>query len=136
FAAEVREWEEGSAELLVKESTRSSIIIEEEEETGETAEAQTGQADAQTGKLLEVRAAKQTGRRTGLFVLAAVLALAALGVASYRWRRGEAGRAGAESAIRSIAVLPFKSLGADEGDAYMGVGMADTLITKLSAAGR
>ena len=33
-------------------------------------------------------------------------------------------------------MLPFKSLGADEGDAYTGVGMADTLITKLSAAGR
>src|SRR5205814_2345631 len=104
FAAEIREWEEGPAELLVKESTRSSIIIEEEEEAGEQTLVE---APPETGKLLQVGSAKQAGRRTGLAVLAAALTLAAaLGVASYSWKRGEAGRAGAESAVRSIAVLP------------------------------
>jgi serine/threonine-protein kinase len=34
--------------------------------------------------------------------------------------------------VKSIAVLPFKPLSADESDEYLGLGMADTLITKLS----
>lgn len=34
--------------------------------------------------------------------------------------------------VKSIAVLPFKSLSADGNDEYLGLGMADTLITKLS----
>ncbi len=38
----------------------------------------------------------------------------------------------AGSGVRSIAVLPFKSLGADEADEYLGLGMADALITRLT----
>ncbi|MBI4470465.1 MAG: tetratricopeptide repeat protein [Acidobacteria bacterium] len=34
--------------------------------------------------------------------------------------------------IRSLAVLPFKPLSIDDRDEYLGLGMADTLITKLS----
>jgi len=35
-------------------------------------------------------------------------------------------------AMSSIAVLPFKPLGAEGGDEYLGLGMADALITRLS----
>ncbi|HEV8486878.1 MAG TPA: winged helix-turn-helix domain-containing protein [Blastocatellia bacterium] len=34
--------------------------------------------------------------------------------------------------LRSIAVLPFKSLSADEADEYLGLGIADALITRLT----
>ena len=37
---------------------------------------------------------------------------------------------------RSIAVLPFTSLSSDSSDEYLGLGMADTLITKLSSVGQ
>jgi TolB-like protein/tetratricopeptide (TPR) repeat protein len=36
------------------------------------------------------------------------------------------------SRVKAIAVLPFKSLSPDENDDYLGLGVADTLITKLS----
>src|SRR5262249_37008985 len=36
----------------------------------------------------------------------------------------------------SIAVLPFKSLSPDGNDEYLGLGMADTLITKLGSIGQ
>jgi len=36
------------------------------------------------------------------------------------------------SAVRSVAVLPFKLLSPDRSDEYLGAGMADTLITRLS----
>jgi TolB-like protein/cytochrome c-type biogenesis protein CcmH/NrfG len=36
------------------------------------------------------------------------------------------------AAMRTIAVLPFKSIGAEEDNAYLELGMADALITRLS----
>lgn len=35
--------------------------------------------------------------------------------------------------VHSLAVLPFTSLSAEDSDAYLGLGMAETVITKLSA---
>ena len=39
-------------------------------------------------------------------------------------------------AIKSVAVLPFKSLSAEIGDEYQGMAMADALITRLSNTGQ
>ena len=36
-------------------------------------------------------------------------------------------------AVRSLAVLPFTALSPEGNDAYLGLGMAETVITKLSA---
>lgn len=47
------------------------------------------------------------------------------------WEEGSS-----DSTVRSMAVLPFKSLGSDELGEYIGQGMADALITKLSAMRR
>jgi DNA-binding winged helix-turn-helix (wHTH) protein/TolB-like protein/Flp pilus assembly protein TadD len=74
--------------------------------------------------------------RRGRLALAAAVIVVALAAGVYyllarRARRTEAVAAGAQ--VRSIAVLPFKSLGADEPDQYLGLGMADALITKLSS---
>jgi DNA-binding winged helix-turn-helix (wHTH) protein/TolB-like protein len=38
--------------------------------------------------------------------------------------------------IRSLAVLPFQTLGAKRGDEYLGLGMADALITRLGNTGK
>jgi len=38
--------------------------------------------------------------------------------------------------IRSLAVLPFEISGAQNGDEYLGLGMADALITKLGSTGK
>jgi DNA-binding winged helix-turn-helix (wHTH) protein/Flp pilus assembly protein TadD len=45
-------------------------------------------------------------------------------------------RAQARAAPRSLAVLPFRSLGRDEAEDALGLGMADALITRLAATGR
>jgi DNA-binding winged helix-turn-helix (wHTH) protein/Tfp pilus assembly protein PilF len=44
----------------------------------------------------------------------------------------KAGR-GADSSIRSIAVLPFRLLVVDEGDEYLSIGISETLTTRLSS---
>ncbi|HEU0048518.1 MAG TPA: winged helix-turn-helix domain-containing protein [Nitrososphaera sp.] len=38
----------------------------------------------------------------------------------------------ADAGVRSLAVLPFKYIGAEAGDEYLGLGLADALITKLT----
>jgi len=52
-------------------------------------------------------------------------------------RRGSAANpVQGEAAIRSLAVLPFQTLGAKGGDEYLGLGMADALITRLGNRGK
>lgn len=73
---------------------------------------------------------------TGAFVVAALL-VCGLVVGAIYWKLGSmAGRTTAGPSVRSIAVLPFKPLGAEAEEAYLGPGMADALITKLSGNGR
>ena len=52
------------------------------------------------------------------------------------WSVGSTQRAEAAAAVKSIAVLPLRRLGSDESDDYLGVGMADALITRLSSTRR
>lgn len=64
---------------------------------------------------------------------AAALALVAAAVAALLWRNAQVA---APSAIRSVAVLPFKPLapgGVD--DEYIGVALADALLTELGSIG-
>ncbi|HJQ22818.1 MAG TPA: FlgO family outer membrane protein [Blastocatellia bacterium] len=130
FSAEVREWEEGVPDLIVKERMRSSIVIEEEEEIKADAEL----IDA-VAPLVSLAAQPQTRRQTAPLIWAAVFLLAVLGVAVYLWTQSKARKVSA-GAAPSIAVLPFKSLNADGTEDYLGLGMADTLITRLSRVGR
>ena len=85
------------------------------------------------GSNADVAARARRRRRVVVVCALAVLVSAAGGYYLFarRARRAEAVAAGTQ--VRSIAVLPFKSLGAGEPDQYLGLGMADALITKLSS---
>jgi DNA-binding winged helix-turn-helix (wHTH) protein/TolB-like protein len=74
-------------------------------------------------------------RRTGAFVVAALL-LCGLIVGAVYWKLGSLAGRKAGASVRSIAVLPFKPLGAEAEEAYLGPGMADALITRLGGNGR
>ena len=71
------------------------------------------------------------GRRASLKVLTAgaMLMIGAVSL-SYLWVRRA--QKSAKLTDRSIAVLPFKNLGAATGEEYLGLGLTDALITKLS----
>jgi DNA-binding winged helix-turn-helix (wHTH) protein/TolB-like protein/Flp pilus assembly protein TadD len=73
-------------------------------------------------------------RRRALLYLALAVVIVGLGtyLLVHRLRRNVAAAA-PNAAIRSIAVLPFKPLENGDGDEYVGLGMADALITKLSS---
>ena len=133
FAAEVREVEEEGADVLLAERERGRLVIE-----GEDGDARPG--ETQAAREVETRPAAPAlpTRRGKVWPKAAALgaACAVLAAAAYYFAlRPGAGRAavGAQQ-FRSLAVLPLKPLGgAPAGDdAYLGPGLADALITKLS----
>jgi DNA-binding winged helix-turn-helix (wHTH) protein/TolB-like protein/thioredoxin-like negative regulator of GroEL len=68
--------------------------------------------------------------RWRMFVLAAGVGLAAI-VAIFLWRRDR--EPVAAPRVRSIAVLPFDPLDADAVNGHLGVGIADSLISRLTS---
>jgi DNA-binding winged helix-turn-helix (wHTH) protein/TolB-like protein/Tfp pilus assembly protein PilF len=65
-------------------------------------------------------------------LICAVLLFGLMALISYYLLSARKKPTPANSAIKSLAVLPFKSLSAEAADEFMGQGMADALITKLS----
>jgi len=61
-----------------------------------------------------------------------VLIMLVVGLAVYTWTKTRPVLTPRNVQIKSIAVLPFKTLGSDNSDQTLGFGMADTLITRLS----
>ena len=122
FIAGVREIdEEGGPELVLAERTRASLVVEEEA--------------GGTLPRVDAPALATAGRRPSAAALAAcVVALLALSGAAYLYfTRGGANGGAAGQEFRSLAVLPLRQLGAaGDGDEYLGQGLADALITRLS----
>lgn len=63
--------------------------------------------------------------------LAGLLVITVFGGAAYYYSSIEP-RASGTSHVKSLAVLPFKSLGVESSDSYLRMGIADTLIARLS----
>jgi TolB-like protein len=85
-----------------------------------------------------VEAVKSTGpgatyatRRVLIFSALAALAVAAL---IYAWL-ARAKPATPQPDVKTLAVLPFKSLNAEASDHYLGLGIADAIITRTSSMG-
>lgn len=153
FVADVRRVEEQSAPLIVEKHTLSQTIIEEEIiSESDTASASTAPANIEPvevevrnvlpeSKALVVNKAKALvtpattdvfrSSRSQLLALVSLLAVGLLGLLIY-WRAVSRPKLPATSAqVKSMAVLPFKSLGANPEDEYLGLGLADALITQI-----
>lgn len=159
FVANVREVVDEGSELIAEEHSRPRVVIEEKEETGGQDHAerafeenagidtsgfrvlnagatsraehsasldQSASVTANAGPLLGI-----TRRRAVVLVGTAVLVIAVLGYA-FLFRNTTPTR---EPEIKSLAVLPLKSLSKDANDDYLGLGIADTIIMKVSQNG-
>jgi DNA-binding winged helix-turn-helix (wHTH) protein/TolB-like protein/Tfp pilus assembly protein PilF len=123
FVANVREVQVDGAELVAQESYSSSATVERE----------AGAGDQRGGEIASSEAKRKISKTLGLRVLAAWGVLFGLVIAAvYLWTWNKSKHSEANDAIRIIAVLPFKPLSADGSDEYLGLGMADDLITRLS----
>jgi len=133
FIANVRAVQE-DAEIIAREHSTASIAGEGEQEPGiSESYVELGQAGAE--KALEPgrhanRILRQNRKRVVLIVSLALVVVVAAFFISRVLNKPEQG---AGQTIKSIAVLPFKSFGADDADEYLGVGIAETLTTRLSS---
>ena len=130
FAAEVREVRDEAVELIIRNQATVSLKISEE--TDEIEQEPAAQAPEAAGSFFR----RRNLRRTILVVTTLALALA--GVIFWVVANTKPADTGAgQTPFRgSIAVLPFKALDASDREEYLGLGMADTLITKLSNIGQ
>jgi DNA-binding winged helix-turn-helix (wHTH) protein/TolB-like protein/cytochrome c-type biogenesis protein CcmH/NrfG len=128
FVAPVREIGHGASELVVAEHIRSSMVIEEEETE-----------DRESS--IEIRASTPSApalplsprwRWSPAAVALSLLVTGLLAALLFVWTKDRSNPPETGVIVKSIAVLPFKPLSADAGDEYLGLGMADTLITRLS----
>jgi DNA-binding winged helix-turn-helix (wHTH) protein/TolB-like protein len=129
FVAEVTRPENKSDDLVVTERTHSRIVIEEHQEMN-TAGSAVGSVESDQSKALK-EGDRRTHKAVNLRVPSVVVALIVLGVAAYFWITGNR-KEHPGPGMRSIAVLPFRPLVADSRNESLELGMADTLITKLS----
>lgn len=121
FVAEVRQVVEQVPALVIEKQTFGRVVIDEEIRLG------------RKNKSVSESHLRLSARPRLLAVTATASAVVlAIGAFSYfrPWRPNPAGAGTAN--IRSIAVLPFKTIDAGSGNSHQGLGMADILITRLS----
>ena len=139
FIADVKEVGNGGDQLVVEQRSITRITAEEEDEVAsqknEIAQDFSLQPPAASGKKQ-----KWMGLRWGLgfgVFCALMIGLVAL---YHTWTSRETKRSEAYLAVtvapRSIAVLPFKTIGTEGDNEYLGMGMTDALITRLSNVGQ
>ncbi len=128
FAAGVRELTDAGDQLVVEKHSLTRVVTLEEDVPGPA--------------LLAAKNKVRAGWRWPVAVgLLAILGAGLFFVLYYRpWGRakeGAAGVAASSAAPKSIAVLPFKTIGAEgtDGD-YLGLGLSDALIARLGATQR
>src|ERR1041384_7223425 len=134
FVARVNEVEDSGADSLSNESSPPPSVIVEADQHGFArlhvveAEHATEEKAAEAG-----RREKQTSWwKLGTLAVTAFLLVSGMVLASYVWIKNKSKSVESRAPTKSIAVLPFKSLGTDPSDDYLGLAIADTLITRLS----
>jgi DNA-binding winged helix-turn-helix (wHTH) protein/TolB-like protein/cytochrome c-type biogenesis protein CcmH/NrfG len=127
FVMGVVEVQADAADLIVERRTSAEIITEEEEEVTDPPNAEAAGERA----TLAARAAARAGLFARLRRPAwALLVVALLVAVVYWWRVGQPSQAATTVRLKSIAVLPFRDIGAS-GDEHLGLSLADVLITRL-----
>ena len=133
FAAQVNEINSMTIPTLGEDQVEGiRVVIEEGYET------KRDRADEMEKSLLSPMASASIWRRLQTNRASLPISIVLIGfviVLSYFWISGSS-KQPATKMPRLIAVLPFKSLSADSNDEYLGLGMADILITKLSNVGQ
>ena len=151
FIADVKETKDDidsqpqSAYLYEENSTDAQMVTEEETVTEKRKETIPNIQNETEQTALSFPIASEVKKSSLIWKLVlsltgAGLVLFALFFASYnKWFSKNSDNASSVQSsltIRSIAVLPFKTLSAESGDEYQGMAMADALITRLSSTGQ
>ncbi|HET9531926.1 MAG TPA: tetratricopeptide repeat protein [Blastocatellia bacterium] len=140
FTAEVRErWEENPVIITQAEASELEVerrvnlrITHEEEITDSSNAFGAVPLDEKSIEVTRVsRSVPTSSLRRQTILVVSLVAFAVIGLFVY-WRVAGSPKLPATSAeVESMAVLPFKTIGAKPEDNYLGLGLADVLITQL-----
>jgi TolB-like protein/DNA-binding winged helix-turn-helix (wHTH) protein len=125
FKAPVNRLADDSSALIVERYTRSRIVTEEHQ--NERLQPETGVEPIDTPLTTSGRKLSRT-----MMVVCGLMLISIVAVAAYFWVAGRSRRVTSNLEVKSLAVLPFKTLGEGERDEYLASGLADALITRLS----
>ncbi len=129
FTASVRDLS-ATDELVVERHSLSRITFEEQDVPTEV-EALPERESAP--EMLQLTAPRPN--RPRVYIGLALLLVLAGGLA-YRLLKTEAKQPRTSAEVRSLAVLPFRMMGAEKDQEYLGLGLADSLITQFSKTQR
>ncbi|MDQ3257540.1 MAG: hypothetical protein M3R15_27260, partial [Acidobacteriota bacterium] len=130
------EVQEHDPSLVLHQRTRGRMVVVEEEQESPRHQAEPPPPEVNASlspSFAAARRPRMLGHRATVLSVILIVVTAAAG--SYVWMSREKSRVAAAGAGRtkSIAVLPFKTLGAQSNDdVHLGLGMTDATITKLS----
>lgn len=99
------------------------VVIEEDERN----------AEAENNLVSSPAVSVSPGQKKTKVLLFAIVGLIVVVIALGAYYLSSRSANPGNSNVRSLAILPFRSLGADSRSEYLGLGMADTLITRLSS---
>lgn len=126
FVASVRRVTNDLDTILLEEHSHSRLVVEHEVESGEESKSVPKYVAATRRALDSMQHARTFTRLLGVALV--------VGIGTglfYAWSRTSDHRNAGSWTPKSIAVLPFTKLGAGTEDDYMGLAMADALITRL-----
>jgi DNA-binding winged helix-turn-helix (wHTH) protein/TolB-like protein len=131
FVPEVREIRQEPAPLIIEKNGLSQPRIGQEELIpGNGAESATGPAKIESSAPGSNSAAFRRPNRQALAVMS-LLVLAVIGLLIYARLTKSPKLPASTAEVKSMAVLPLKTLGAKPEDEYLGLGLADALINQL-----
>jgi DNA-binding winged helix-turn-helix (wHTH) protein/TolB-like protein len=133
FVAKTTEVRDRDADLIVEEHSRAHIVVEEDNTPERVIE--TKSARARQPLSLPVHVERRSTGKQILFV-GGCMVLVGLVVGFVYLLRVRESRAVPGAPLHSIAVLPFRPLVASDRDESLEMGMADTLITRLTRIGQ
>jgi DNA-binding winged helix-turn-helix (wHTH) protein/TolB-like protein/Tfp pilus assembly protein PilF len=131
FISSVRVMQDNGTDLIIQQQTSAHIIIEEEESVDDESHSALSKTQAVGKETAALPVSSTPARRLDLKVLLVIVLLPSFAGGFYLWKTSSRPSVAA-SQINSIAVLPFRPLGADSNDELLGLGMADATIIKLS----
>jgi DNA-binding winged helix-turn-helix (wHTH) protein/TolB-like protein/Tfp pilus assembly protein PilF len=133
FVAKVTEVQGERDDLIIEEQSRAHIVVEEDDAPEKIIETQIAPAEQ---RLALPAHAERPALRKQLIAIGGCVGLIGLVFAVIYFFNGRESPAVSGAPLRSIAVLPFKPLVANDRDESLEMGMADTLITRLSHIGQ
>jgi DNA-binding winged helix-turn-helix (wHTH) protein/TolB-like protein/Tfp pilus assembly protein PilF len=132
FAAEVRETKRDEREALARQAAGAETFAPREGADAATQGAEGMKAAAPGAEGAQGPAPATSARRwRRVYALPSAVLVIAVAAVFFFAREGRKDGPGAERAAKSIAVLPFKTLGAEDETELLGLGMADAVIIKL-----